>query len=215
MQSIPSEAGSGGRHHLLLPWHCQRTLLPPCFCHSRAFCLIHQSHGSTCSSVCLEAFIPARSEAANGRPCLQTSGALLLRLNIPQDPRDQTESQSLLAPLNASIPQVSMFWIIRFSLRTVFSESVKSFSRVRLLGTPWAVALQAPLSLRFSRQEYCSGLRFPTPGDFPHPGIELASPTLKADSLLSEPPGKPRLSSDFIIMQFPHLPASRFLFSPG
>ena len=67
-----------------------------------------------CSSVCLESFIPARSEAANGRPCLQTSGALLLRLNIPQDPRDQTESQSLLAPLNASIPPG--FYVLDYSI---------------------------------------------------------------------------------------------------
>ena len=42
----------------------------------------------------------------------------------------------------------------------------------------------------FSRQEYWSGLPFPSPGDFPNPGIEPRSPTLQADSLLSEPPGK-------------------------
>ena len=42
----------------------------------------------------------------------------------------------------------------------------------------------------FSRQEYWSGLPFPPPGDFPNPGIQPRSPTLQADSLLSEPPGK-------------------------
>ena len=42
--------------------------------------------------------------------------------------------------------------------------------------TPWTVARQAPVSMRFSRQEYWSGLPFPPPGDFPHPGIELESP---------------------------------------
>ena len=42
----------------------------------------------------------------------------------------------------------------------------------------------------FSRREYWSGLPFPPPGDLPDPGIELASPALQADSLLSEPPGK-------------------------
>ena len=42
----------------------------------------------------------------------------------------------------------------------------------------------------FSRQEYWSGLPFPSPGDFPNPGIELGSPTLEADVLTSEPPGK-------------------------
>ena len=50
-------------------------------------------------------------------------------------------------------------------------------------------AKQTPL--RFSRQEYWSGLPCPSPGDFPDPGTELQSPTLQADSLPSEPPGKP------------------------
>ena len=53
----------------------------------------------------------------------------------------------------------------------------------------WPVACQAPLSMEFSRQEYCSGLSFPSPGDLPNPGIQPGSPTLQADSLLSEPPG--------------------------
>ena len=47
------------------------------------------------------------------------------------------------------------------------------------------------LSMEFSRQEYWSGLPFPSPGDLPDPGIEPRSPTLQADSLPSEPPGKP------------------------
>jgi len=55
--------------------------------------------------------------------------------------------------------------------------------------TPWTVALQAPLSMRFSRQEYWSGLSFPSPGDLPNPGTELRSPSLQADSLPSEPLG--------------------------
>ena len=57
--------------------------------------------------------------------------------------------------------------------------------------TPWTVAYQATLSMEFSRQEYWSGLPFPTPGNFPNPGIEPGSPATQADSLLSEPPGKP------------------------
>jgi len=44
----------------------------------------------------------------------------------------------------------------------------------------------------FSRQEYWNGLPFPSPGDLPDPGIEPRSPTLQADTLTSEPPGKPR-----------------------
>ena len=57
--------------------------------------------------------------------------------------------------------------------------------------TPWTVVCQAPLSMEFSRQEYWSGLSFPSPGDLPDPGIKPRSPALLADSLPSEPPGKP------------------------
>ena len=57
--------------------------------------------------------------------------------------------------------------------------------------TLWTVAHQAPLPMGFSRQEYWSGLPFPSPGDLPHPEIEPGSPALQADSLLSETPGKP------------------------
>ena len=70
-------------------------------------------------------------------------------------------------------------------------KKVKSLSCVRLLVTPWTVAYQAPPSMGFSRQEYWSGLPFPSPGALPDPGIESWSPTLQADALPSEPPGKP------------------------
>ena len=59
------------------------------------------------------------------------------------------------------------------------------------LASTWTVAHQAPLSMGFSRLEYWSGLPCPPPGDLPDPGIKLGSPALQADSLLSEPPGKP------------------------
>ena len=57
--------------------------------------------------------------------------------------------------------------------------------------TLWTVAHQASLSIGFPRQEYWSGLPFPSPGHLPGPGIEPGSLTLQADSLVSEPPGKP------------------------
>ena len=57
--------------------------------------------------------------------------------------------------------------------------------------TPCTVAHQAPLSLGFSRQECWSGLPFLSPGDLPNPGVKPRSPALQAESLLSEPPGKP------------------------
>ena len=60
---------------------------------------------------------------------------------------------------------------------------MKSLSRVRLFVTPWTVAHRAPLSMGFSRQEYWSGLPFPSPGDLPEPGIEPRSPSLQEDTL--------------------------------
>ena len=64
-------------------------------------------------------------------------------------------------------------------------------SCVQLFATPWIIVHQAPLSMGFPRQEYWSGLPFPSPGDTPDPGMELSSPALQANSLPSEPLGKP------------------------
>ena len=69
-----------------------------------------------------------------------------------------------------------------------------SLSCVRDFVTPWTVARQAPLSLEFSRQEYCRGSPFPPPGDLPDPGIasaSLASPALASRFFTTVPPGKP------------------------
>ena len=55
---------------------------------------------------------------------------------------------------------------------------VKSLSRVQLFATSWTVAYDASPSMGFSRQEYWSGLPFPSPGDLPYPGTESGSPTL-------------------------------------
>ena len=68
---------------------------------------------------------------------------------------------------------------------------VKSLGHVRLFATPWTVAHQAPPSMGFSRQEYWSGLPFPSPGDLPDPRMEPRSLALQADSLPAEPQGKP------------------------
>ena len=58
------------------------------------------------------------------------------------------------------------------------------------LGTPWAVACQAPLAVGFPKQEYWSGLPFPSLGDLPDPGIEHTSPALAGGFSTSELPGK-------------------------
>ena len=64
---------------------------------------------------------------------------------------------------------------------------VKSLSRVPLFATPWTVAYQSPLSMGFFRQEYWSGLPFPSPGDLSSPGIEPGFPSIGGSALTSEP----------------------------
>ena len=71
----------------------------------------------------------------------------------------------------------------------VKGSEVKLLSHVQLFVTPWTVAHQAPPSMEFSRQEYWSGLPFPSPGVLPDPETEPRSPTLQADALPSEPQG--------------------------
>ena len=66
------------------------------------------------------------------------------------------------------------------------STVVSHFNCVRLFATLWTIALQAPQSMRFSRQEYWSGLPFPSSRDLPDPGIKPGSPALQADSLPTE-----------------------------
>ena len=90
---------------------------------------------------------------------------------------------------------------------------VKSLSRVRLFATPWTVNYQAPQSMEFSRQEYWSGLPFPSPGDLPNPWIEPGSPALQADALPSEPPGK-LLFPIVTTYIYSHLQCRRVHFSP-
>ena len=68
---------------------------------------------------------------------------------------------------------------------------VKSLSHVWLFATSWTVAHQVPLSMEFFRQEYWSGLPFPSPGYLSNSGIEPGSSVLQADALPSEPPWKP------------------------
>ena len=64
--------------------------------------------------------------------------------------------------------------------------------------TPWTVVHQALLSMGFPRQEYWSELPFPSPEDLPDPGSKPGSPALQADSLPSEPSGKPNLSDNIV-----------------
>ena len=76
-------------------------------------------------------------------------------------------------------------------VKTLVMTVVQLLNLVHLFGTPWTVALQAPLSIGLSSQEYWSELLFPPPGDLPNPGIKPESPELAGRFFTAGPPGKP------------------------
>ena len=73
------------------------------------------------------------------------------------------------------------------------------------LATPWTVACQAPLSMGFPREEHWNGLPFPFARDLPDPGVEPKSPALQADSLPTEPSGKPHMCAYVCINIYTHM----------
>ena len=91
------------------------------------------------------------------------------------------------------------------------------FSHVRLFAAPWTVAHQAPLSMGFFRKEYWRGLPFLSPGDLSSPEMESWSPALQADSLPSEPPGKPNFkitSGKYFLSHISIQPCDSCLYKP-
>ena len=108
---------------------------------------------------------------------LEWIAIFILQGNLP-DPGTEPASPTLAGGFFTTDPPGKPF----------SSMKVKSLSRVQLFATPWIVAHQAPLSMGFSRQDYWSGVPFPSPGDLPNPRIEPRSPALRADALTSEPP---------------------------
>ena len=98
------------------------------------------------------------------------------RLEGPWDIRKPALWEVKESPVLHASLQVSMVW------------KCSSLNCVWFFVTLGTIACQAPLSVRFSRQEYWSGLPFPSPGDLPDPGIKPQSPALQADALTSEPP---------------------------
>ena len=107
--------------------------------------------------------------------------------------REKWSKVNISASSSTRKPEITVLFRTEgfFTQRRKERKKMKSLSRVWAFATPWTVACQVPLSMGFSRQEYWSGLLFPSPGDLPGPGIEPGSPTLQADSLLSESPGNP------------------------
>ena len=111
-----------------------------------------------------------------------------------------------------------LMWLLLY--RDYYSSCYCMRSRVQLFVTHGLLALQAPLFMEFSKQEYWSGLPFPPPGNLAHPGTKPESPALAGDSLPLEPPKKP---SDYCIPNhhFPnwikdlYLPDRKSLFHCG
>ena len=80
---------------------------------------------------------------------------------------------------------------------------------------PWTVACQAPLSMRFPRQQYWSGFPYPPPRDLPNPGIKpasLVSPALAGGFFITVPPGKPNSSCNNLAYRAPYLFLLKTLF---
>ena len=111
------------------------------------------------------------------------------------------KSRDITLPTKVSLVKAMVFPVVMYGCE---SWTVKKAERQRidafelwcwrrLLRVPWTVAHQAPVSMGFSRQEYWSGLPFPSPGDLPNPGIKPRSPALQAEALSSEPLGKPKV----------------------
>ena len=121
---------------------------------------------------------------------------LLCCTGFPLPPLFRVQSEpchSCRAPAELMVgPKTWIVWPVSLATlaMVVLSSVLNHFSRVQLFATAWTVALQVPLSMGFSRQEYWRGLPFPSPGHLPDPGIEPMSPALQEESLPAEPPGK-------------------------
>ena len=111
-----------------------------------------------------------------------TSATWIQPLGRTEAPLQAAAGQDHLRPLG--VPNVSDFV-------EDFFDVVYMLNRVWLFVMPWTIVCQAPLSMEFSRQEFWSGLPFPTQRNLPDLGIEPASPALTGRLFTTEPPGKP------------------------
>ena len=111
----------------------------------------------------------------------------LWRCRLFKDTVHCLTSSVIISCCRLGLKQKKLTW----SISHFYSISTHRQNRVWFFVTPWTVTHQALLSMEFSRQEYQNGLPFSSPGDLPEPGIEPRSPTFQANSLPSEPMGKP------------------------
>ena len=124
----------------------------------------------------------------------RASQVVLVVKNPPANAGD-IRDEGLIPGLERSPEVIS--WPLLYFIGSASKASKQSLRRVRLFVIPWTVVYQASLSMGFSRQEYWSGLLFPSPGNLPDPGIKPRSSALQADALPSEPPGKPTIGSEY------------------
>ena len=92
------------------------------------------------------------------------------------------------------VHRLSHLWAQGCSLFLLFCWLFSCSVRSNSLESPWTIARQTPLSMRFSRPEYLNGLAFPSPGNLPDPGIKPMSPALAGGFFTTELPGKPHYS---------------------
>ena len=91
------------------------------------------------------------------------------------------------------LPAMRETWVRSLGQEDALEKDMETHSGTLAGKIPWTEEPDRLQSMGFSRQEYWSGLPFPSPGDLPDPGIEPRSPALQADSLPSDPPGKPNV----------------------
>ena len=103
------------------------------------------------------------------------------------------KNRGITLPTKVHLVKAMVFPVVMFGCEswTIKESEVKSVSYVQVFATPWTVLHQTPPSKEFSKQEYWSGLPFPSPEDLPDPVIKPRSPALLAHALPSESPGKP------------------------
>ena len=122
--------------------------------------------------------------------CGETQGQRNLTGYSPQGHKDSERTEQLrMYRISKTFKDLEVYFTQRYAQWTCSGGGLVTKS-CPAVATPWTVAHQAPLSTGFSRQEYWSGLPFPSPGDLPDSGIEPRSPALQADSLLTELQGK-------------------------
>ena len=131
--------------------------------------------------------------AADGDCSHEIKRCLLLGRKAMTNLDSILKNRGIALPTKVRLVKAMVFPVVMFGCEswTIKESEVKSVSHVQVFATPWTVPHQTPPSKEFSKQEYCSGLPFPSPEDPPDPVIKPRSPALLADALPSESPGKP------------------------